>query len=96
VRESWGRLQRTDEGWQEVPNPSNYGTGEEQFNRIEFEAIHTDGLRIEADLRGGYSGAWVEWRLSSPLPVWSRIRKETSGEGRRRRKPWGFTLQWDW
>jgi hypothetical protein len=62
VPDSWKLLYRADDRWEEVPNPSGYGTDKDQFNQATFTSVETTGLRIEARLQAGYSGGILEWR----------------------------------
>jgi hypothetical protein len=46
-----------------VPKPSGYGTAKDRFNETTFEPVETDALRIEVQLRAGYSGGILEWEI---------------------------------
>lgn len=35
----------------DVPNPSGFGVELDQFNRVTFDPVTTNGLRIEAELQ---------------------------------------------
>jgi DUF1680 family protein len=60
---SWRLLYRKAGKWHEVANPSGYGTATDQFNVTTFDAVETDALRIEVQLRDGFSGGILEWRV---------------------------------
>jgi hypothetical protein len=62
VPENWRLLYKQDGQWKEVPNPSGYGV-ENGYNRVTFDPVEVDGLRIEVKLQKGFSGGIVEWRL---------------------------------
>jgi DUF1680 family protein len=60
---SWRLFYRDGEAWRPVKNAAPYGTKLSRFNRVQFEAVQTDALRIVADLADGCSGGILEWRL---------------------------------
>ena len=45
-----------------MENPSGYGVEKDSFNKVRFDAIRTDALRLEVQLRPGFSGVILEWR----------------------------------
>ncbi len=59
--ESWRLLYRKDGKWLEVPKPSAYGTESDRFNEVKFDAVETNGVRIEVQLSKGFSGGILEW-----------------------------------
>ena len=63
VPESWRLLYHRDGKWVEVPGPSEYGVHKDRYNRLTFDPVETDGLRIAIKLREGYSGGILEWRV---------------------------------
>jgi DUF1680 family protein len=63
VPQSWKLLGRIDGQWKEVPQPSAYGTEPDKFNVTTFTPVEATGLRIEAQLRPGYSSGILEWRV---------------------------------
>ncbi|HOZ47786.1 MAG TPA: glycoside hydrolase family 127 protein [Candidatus Hydrogenedentes bacterium] len=64
VPASWKCLYRAGDTWQEVPNAAAYGLEKDRFNAVTFDAVATDALRIEVQLRPEFSGGILEWRLS--------------------------------
>lgn len=63
VPESWQLLYRDGDEWKPVTGASSYGTEVDQFNRVTFDPVETDGLRIEIQLQKGHSGGVLEWRV---------------------------------
>lgn len=60
---SWRLFYRADGVWREVKNASRYGVEVDRFNRVTFDLIETDGLKIEARLQKGFSGGILEWKV---------------------------------
>jgi DUF1680 family protein len=63
VPESWQLLYRDGGGWKPVARASTFGTEVDKFNRVMFDPIETDGLRIELRLRENRSGGVLEWQV---------------------------------
>lgn len=63
VPASWRLLYRSEGGWTEVANPSGYGTALDTYNQVGFDEVTTDGLRLEVQLRNGFSAGILEWRV---------------------------------
>jgi len=63
VPESWGLLYRDGGEWNPVTGASSHGTEADGFNRVTFDPVEADGLRIELQLREGHSGGVLEWRV---------------------------------
>jgi hypothetical protein len=60
---SWRLLYRKDGEWKPVPNPSGYGCEPDRYNRTTFEAVDTDGLRLEAQMPEHFSVGILQWRV---------------------------------
>jgi len=39
------------------------GTKKDRFNRLAFEPVRAEGLRIEVQLQPGFSGGILEWKV---------------------------------
>ncbi len=63
--QSWNLQYWDGNTWQDVENPSGYWATLDQFDQVLFEPVSTTKLRINAQLRGGYSGGIHEWRVLS-------------------------------
>jgi len=63
VPASWRVLYRRDGEWLPVRAKSEYGTARDTFNRVAFERVSTDALRLEATLQPGVSAGILEWRV---------------------------------
>lgn len=63
VPHSWRLLYRMGQDWVAVSNPSTYGVEKDAFNRVTFDPVETDGLRLVATLQDDFSGGILEWRV---------------------------------
>lgn len=63
VPASWTLLRRDGGAWKPVAAKGEAGTTKDRFNRLEFDPVETDGLRIEAQLAPNMSGGILEWRV---------------------------------
>lgn len=64
VPASWRLLYRDAAGdWREVREVSGYGTAQDRYNTVTFAPVMTDALRIEVQLRDGFSAGCWEWRV---------------------------------
>jgi DUF1680 family protein len=67
---SWRVLCRAEDGWRPVAatgeagaSEPTYGVAANRMNRVEFEPVTTEGLRLEVLLQPGFSGGILEWRV---------------------------------
>lgn len=63
VPKSWQVSYRHDGQWKPVAQSSGYGVEKDRFNRVTFEDIETDALRLEVRLQEGFSGGILEWKV---------------------------------
>ncbi|MGB9623676.1 MAG: beta-L-arabinofuranosidase domain-containing protein [Phycisphaerae bacterium] len=63
VPASWKVVYRAGGQWREVPGASAYECRPDQFNRVTFEPVEADALRIEVQLQKGFSGGILEWMI---------------------------------
>jgi uncharacterized protein len=63
VPQSWKLLYRENGEWKPVANASGYGCENGHFNRTTFDALETDGLRLEVQLQPEWSAGLHEWRV---------------------------------
>jgi DUF1680 family protein len=69
---SWRLLYREKNEWKSVDAASSYGVEKDKFNEVRFASVTTDALRLEVQLKDGFSGGVLEWRVhSKPLDVTS-------------------------
>lgn len=61
--ESWTLLYRTEDAWEPVSNPSEYGILLDQYNTTTFTPVTTKALRLEVHLREHWSGGILEWKV---------------------------------
>jgi hypothetical protein len=59
---SWRILVRKGEEWMPVNNRGDYGVAPDSFNRVAFDPVETDAIRLEVQSAKGKSGGILEWR----------------------------------
>jgi hypothetical protein len=62
VPQSWRLLYRAGGEWKPVPGLEVFPTEMDRFNRVTFDAVETQALRIEVQLQPEWSGGILEWR----------------------------------
>jgi len=62
--ESWKLFYRVGEAWVPAEQPSALTTHLDKYNNVSFKEVETTGLRIEAQLRPGFSAGILEWKVS--------------------------------
>ncbi len=60
---AWRLLYRKEGRWTEVPNPSGYGVAADQFSEVVFSTVQTREVRLEVQLKPGFSGGILEWEM---------------------------------
>jgi len=63
VPKAWRVLYRAGSQWKPAPGASACGVAKDAFNRVTFDAVQTDGLRLEVELQPKFSGGILEWRV---------------------------------
>jgi len=63
VPASWRLSYRSGGEWRPVETGSVHGTEKDRFNRVAFAPVETDALRAVIQLREGYSGGVLEWKV---------------------------------
>lgn len=63
VPASWELQYREGETWKPVDAKGTPGVAKDQYNRLEFEPVDTDALRIAVQLQPDVSGGILEWRV---------------------------------
>ena len=61
--QSWRLLAREGEVWKPVEGAGRFGCQTDAFNRVVFQAVKTTGLRLEVQLKPGFSGGILEWKV---------------------------------
>jgi DUF1680 family protein len=64
VPKSWRVLYKDGSEWKAVKEPSGYGVLRDEYNKVDFEPVQTDGLRLEVQLQDNFSGGILEWRVN--------------------------------
>jgi hypothetical protein len=60
---SWHVLYRDNDKWTEVPNARTSDVVKDKFNRVSFDPVETQALRLEVQLKPGFSGGILEWKV---------------------------------
>lgn len=60
--DSWRVLVRQGKDWAPVKHRGDYGVALDAFNKVEFEPVETDAIRLEVQSAKNASGAIIEWR----------------------------------
>jgi hypothetical protein len=63
VPQAWRVLYRSPQGWREVQAHGPYTVDRDRYNKVYFEPIQTDSLKLEVQLRPGYSAGILEWKV---------------------------------
>ncbi len=61
--ETWRLLYRRDGKWVPVEGASGFGVEPDRFNETTFREVKTTGVRVEVQLRAGWSGGVCEWEV---------------------------------
>jgi hypothetical protein len=60
---SWRVLYRDNGEWKAVTNGGGYGCEGNRYNRATFEAVETDGLRLDVQLPEKFSSGLLQWKV---------------------------------
>jgi hypothetical protein len=63
VPESWTLSYFADGAWHPVTGAAEFGVAPDAFNRVAFDPVTTDQLRIDVELRPEMSSGVLEWRV---------------------------------
>jgi len=60
---SWKLLYKDGKSWKPVEGASDYGVKKDQFNKVTFTPVESNGLRLEVQLQKDFSGGILEWQV---------------------------------
>ncbi|HEV7923941.1 MAG TPA: beta-L-arabinofuranosidase domain-containing protein [Verrucomicrobiae bacterium] len=60
---SWRLLYKDGADWKEVAEPSTTPVTADKWNTLSFQPVETPALRIEAQLKPGYSAGLLRWKV---------------------------------
>lgn len=60
---AWRVLYRHKGEWKAVGNPGDYGCEGNRYNRVTFDAVETDGLRLDVQLPENFSSGLLQWKV---------------------------------
>ena len=67
VPRSWQVLYEMAYTWLPVRSPSDYGTKQDQYNRVTFEPVTTQSIRLQIRHQSGMSGGILECKINGQL-----------------------------
>ena len=67
IPEAWTLLYRDGGKWKPVLANDLYGTETDRFNRVAFDPVVTDALRIQVDLQPQLCAGLLEWKVDPDL-----------------------------
>jgi hypothetical protein len=59
----WTLRYRKDGDWVDVKNTSQFAVDKDCFNKVTFEPVKTEALRLDVKLQPRFSGGILEWRI---------------------------------
>ena len=62
---SWRLMYKQDDQWKQVPNAGSYTVEMDKFNKVSFDPVNTQSLRIEVQLQPEFSAGILEWRTNA-------------------------------
>lgn len=62
---SWALLYKDGDNWKPVSNPSEYGVEKDKHNRVTFDPVTTNSLRLEIQLTEDFSSGLLQWRVET-------------------------------
>jgi hypothetical protein len=65
VPDAWQILYRDGDQWKPVGGASACGVDRDAFQRVTFDPVRTDALRLDVQLRSGYAAGILEWRVEA-------------------------------
>jgi hypothetical protein len=63
VPASWAVQWLDGDTWRDVTGATAYGVNLNGLNRVAFDPVRTQAVRLLVQLREGFSGGVLEWRL---------------------------------
>ncbi|MDH4239619.1 MAG: glycoside hydrolase family 127 protein [Phycisphaerae bacterium] len=65
IPKSWRLMYKQGDQWKEVPNAESYGVEKGKFNKVSFDPVNAQSLRIEVQLQPDFSAGILEWRTDA-------------------------------
>ena len=63
VPASWMLMHKVGLKWEPIPNASDYTTAPDKYNKVTFDPIQVQSLRLVVQLQNGASGGILEWKV---------------------------------
>lgn len=63
VPAAWRLLYKRGDSWVPVEGAASYGTAKDAFNRVTFQPVTTQGLRLEVTMQPNWSAGLQEWKV---------------------------------
>jgi DUF1680 family protein len=64
VPKSWRLLYKDGQSWKPVETSETFGVEKDQYNKVTFKPVTTDGLRLEVTLQPEWSAGIQEWKAN--------------------------------
>ena len=65
IPKSWRLMYKQGDQWMQVPNAGSYGVEKDKFNKVSFDPVNAQSLRIELQLQPDFSAGILEWRTDA-------------------------------
>ncbi len=62
--EFWKILYKAGNTWKAVENINQYSIEKDRYNAVEFKSVTTKAVRLEVQLKDGFSGGILEWKVN--------------------------------
>ncbi|MGB2809381.1 MAG: beta-L-arabinofuranosidase domain-containing protein [Sedimentisphaerales bacterium] len=62
---SWRLMYKQGDQWKQVSNAGSYGVEMDKFNKVSFDPVNAQSLRIEVQLQPEFSAGILEWRTDA-------------------------------
>ena len=63
VPQAWRILYKDSDEWKPVENTVPYGVAKDQYNKVGFKSVTTNGLRIEVTMQPNWSAGLQDWKV---------------------------------
>lgn len=65
IPKSWRLMYKDGDQWKQVSNAGGYGVEKDKFNKVSFDPISTQSLRLEVQLQPDFSAGILEWQTDA-------------------------------
>ena len=65
IPKSWRLMYKDGDQWKQVSNAGDYGVEKDKFNKVSFDPVRTQSLRIDVQLQPEFSAGILEWQTDA-------------------------------